>query len=78
MNGGPVTHASAYHAYNAAGYFWGDLNAPELSRTGWRTTARQLGGLVAFVLGIIVAAVLAAVQTPSSDEAPRIIVAHCE
>src|SRR5579863_1105241 len=46
----------------------GDLNAPELSETRSRTTARQLEGLVALVLGIIVAAVLAAVKTPTSDE----------
>jgi len=39
--------------------FWGDLNAPELSGTGSRTTARQLEGLAAFALGIIVSTVLA-------------------
>jgi hypothetical protein len=57
--GASMGHASTYNAYNAAEYFWGDLNAPELGGTGSRATARQLEGVAAFVLGIIVAAVLA-------------------
>jgi hypothetical protein len=49
-------YPSSDKAHGNAGYFWGDLTEPNLMGIG--SLARQLEGLAAFALGMIVIAVV--------------------
>jgi hypothetical protein len=51
-------YPSSDKTHGNAGYFWGDLTEPNLRGIG--SLARQLEGLAAFALGIVVIAVVVA------------------